>query len=244
MSLLNTRKLLDKITKNWMAKALSIAFAVFLFVFHRMTSLQTRFFSVPLKVETSAAYVPASAYTRVIKVSLRGDANGIFPIQEDDIEAYIDLKKYEHEGTYSVPVQIRRKGSALGVEPLEISVEPVEISIRLDRKASKYIPIRVNMRGEVESGYELLSYSLYPAQAVLDGPYSVLDSVSELYTDYIDLDGRREDFSLTVNIMIRDPLIVIRGSGITEFRCHIGQVEPEPEPESPPEPIEDEGDEP
>jgi YbbR domain-containing protein len=216
-----------------MAKALSIAFAVFLFVFHRMSSLQTRFFSVPLTVETNAAFVPASAYTRIIKVSLRGDANGIFPIQEDDIEAYIDLKKYESEGMYGVPVQIRRKGSALGVEPLEISVEPVEISIRLDRKTSKYIPIRANMRGEVESGFELVSHSLYPAQAVLDGPFDVLNSISELYTDYIDLDGRREDFSVTVNIMNRDPLIVIRGSGITEFRCHIGQAAPEPEPESP-----------
>jgi YbbR domain-containing protein len=221
MSSLNTRKLLDRITKNWIAKAVSIALAAFLFVFHRMTNLQTRFFSAPLAVEANAAFVPASSYTRIVKVSLRGDANGIYPIQEDDIEAYIDLKKYKEEGWYNIPVQVRRKGSALGVEPLEITVEPMEISLRLDRKASKNIPLTANLQGNVESGYDLVSHSLSPTQVVLDGPLNVLESISQLYTDIIDLDGRYEDFSVAVNILNRDPLVVIRGNGVTEFRGFI-----------------------
>jgi YbbR domain-containing protein len=221
MSSLNIRKLLDRITRNWIAKAVSIALAVFLFVFHRMTNLETRFFSAPLAVEANAAFVPASSYTRVVKVSLRGDANGIYPIQEDDIEAYIDLEKYAEEGWYNIPVQIRRKGSALGVEPLEITVDPMEISLRLDRKASKYIQLTANLQGNVEAGYDLVSHSLSPAQVVLDGPLNILESISELNTDVIDLDGRYEDFSVTVNILNRDPLIVIRGNGITEFKGFI-----------------------
>ena len=221
MSSLNIRKTLDKVTENWVAKAASVGLAVFLFVFHRMTTLETRFFSVPLSVETNSAFVPSSTFPRVIRVSLRGDANSIYPILEDDIEAYIDLKKYNSVGLYRSPVQVRKKGSALGLEPLEIVVDPVEISLSLDRRVIKYLPLSANLRGNVEAGYDLESHSLSPTQVAVDGPAGVLETVSELHTDYVDLDGRSEDFSVMVNILNPDPLIIVRGNGMTEFKGYI-----------------------
>jgi hypothetical protein len=82
--LLNGRKLLIKVVENWPVKVLSIALAIILFVFHRMSVLEDRFFSVPLKVETAGTLIPASPYPRMVRVSLRGDANSIYPILEDD----------------------------------------------------------------------------------------------------------------------------------------------------------------
>jgi hypothetical protein len=160
----------------------------------------------------------------MIRVSLRGDANSIFPIQEDDIEAYIDLKKRESPGWYRAPVQIRKKGAAMGVEPLEITVDPMEISLELDRKISKYVPLTANLQGNVMSGYDLISHTLTPTQVVVDGPLTLLGTVSELYTDVIDLDGRNENFSVMVNILNPDPLIVFRGSGMTEFHGFIQRM--------------------
>jgi YbbR domain-containing protein len=223
---LNSRKLLAKVVENWPAKMLSVGLALILFIFHRMSTLEERFFSVPLLVEADTALIPASSYTRIVKVSLRGDANSIYPILEEDIEAFIDLKKYNAEGWYRAPVQVRKKGTALGVEPLEISVDPMEISLQLDRRISKYVPLTANIRGNLESGYDLVSHSLSPTQVVADGPLSMLEDLSELYTDFIDLDGRNEDFTVMVNILNRDPLIVIRGNGITEFRGFIRRSVP------------------
>jgi hypothetical protein len=226
MSSLNSRKLLARAAENWPAKVLSIALAIILFVFHRMSSLEERFFSVPLSVEVNNSLIPASSYTRMIRVSLRGDATSIYPILEDDIKAYIDLKPYEVPGLYRTPVLIRKEGTALGVEPLEISVDPIEISLELDRKVSKYVPLTANLRGNVLSGYDLISHTLTPTQVVVDGPLTLLGTISELYTDFIDLDGRSENFSVTVNILNRDPLIVIRGSGTTEFHGFIQRLVP------------------
>jgi hypothetical protein len=56
---------------------------------------------------------------------------------------------------------------------------------------------------------------------VVDGPLKAMNSLSGLYTDYIELDGRMENFSSTVHILNRDPLLVIRGEGIAEFRGFI-----------------------
>jgi len=214
-------KLLDKISENWIAKAVSIGIAVLLFVFHRMAGLETRFMNVPLAVQTGNALVPASSYPRVIRVSLRGDADKISAIQEDDIEAFIDLERHDSAGTYRAPVQIRKRGSALGIEPLEITVEPAEITLQLDRKTSKYIPLQANIRGDVDAGYEFVSHTLSPAQVMADGPYAALNAISLLSTDFIDLDGRNEDFSMMLSILNQDPLVVIRGNRMTEFRGYI-----------------------
>jgi len=218
---LNINKIIDKITENWIAKAVSIGLAVILFVFHRMTSLETRIITVPLTVQTSGGLVPASPYTRTIKVSLRGDAAAIVTIQEGDIEAYINMEKYETKGSYSAPVQIRKQGSALNVEPLELVVDPVEITLQLDHKISKYISLQANLRGNVEEGFEFMSHTLSPAEVIAEGPMSAMSGVSVLSTDIIDLSGRREDFSMMVSILTQDPLIVIRGTRTTEFKGFI-----------------------
>ncbi|MDR0601157.1 MAG: hypothetical protein LBG42_02130, partial [Treponema sp.] len=190
--------------EKWPAKVLSVALALVLFVFHRMSTLEDRFFSAPLVLELSPGLTPATPYSRMIRVTLRGDANSIFPILEDDIEVYADLSKYSAAGSYRAPVQVRKKGTAVGVESLEISVEPPEIFVDLDRKISKYVPIIANIRGNLAEGYDLVSHTLSPTQVVMDGPMNVLGDISKLYTDFIDLDGRNGDFSVIVNILNRD----------------------------------------
>jgi len=134
---LNSRKLIAKITDKWPAKVLSVAAALILFVFHRMGTLETRYFSTPLQVETGVDLVPSGTYNQVVRVNMRGDATSIYSILDSDIEAYIDLKKYTKEGRYQVPVHIRKKGSALGVEPLEISVDPLQITLWLERSTEE-----------------------------------------------------------------------------------------------------------
>jgi YbbR domain-containing protein len=223
---LDSKKILSKAVRNWPAKVLSIILAAFLFVFHRMSTLEERFFSVPLNVEAKGNLTPSSSYPRMIRVSIRGDPNSIYPILEDDIEAFVDFEKYDVPGTYHSPVQVRKKGTALGVEPLEITVEPLEISLSLDHRISKFVPLTASLRGRLDSGYSLSSYTLNPAQIIIDGPSELIGTISELRTDFIDLDGRTGDFSMMVNILNRDPLIVIRGNGIAEFRGFISRIIP------------------
>jgi YbbR domain-containing protein len=222
--LLNLNKFIAKVAENWPAKVLSIALAMGLFVFHRMSTLTERFFSVPLIIESQTNIVPASSYPRTIRVTLRGDANVIYSIQEDDVQAYVDLGKYGSPGNYQAVVQIRKKGTALEVSPLDIRIEPSDIPLTLDYKISKFVPLTVNLLGEVEPGYVLNSYTLNPAQVIIDGPSRLISYVSELSTDVIDLTGRSEDFTYAVNILNRDPLMVIRGNGITEFSGNVSRV--------------------
>ena len=218
------KDILAKIAENWPAKVFSIALAMVLFIFHQMNSLTERFFLVPLLLESQTNLVPARPYPRMIRITLRGDANNIFPIHEEDIQAYIDLSRFTVPGNYQAAVQIRKLGLALETSPLEIRMEPVEISLSLDHRISKFIPLKVNFRGEVESGFLLNSYTLNPNQVIIDGPSTHLSNITELETEAIHLSGRAADFSLIVNVLNPDPLLEVRGSGLTEFNASISRV--------------------
>ncbi|GHU68590.1 hypothetical protein FACS189447_11030 [Spirochaetia bacterium] len=162
----------------------------------------------------------------MIRVTLRGDANSIYPILEDDIEAFVNLSRYENPGDYKAAVQIRKKGTALGVKPLEVNVDPIDISVSLDYKISKFVPLTASLRGNVAPGYTMNSYSLNPTQVIIDGPSELIGSIPELSTEIIDLEGRTADFTVMVNILNRDPLLVIRGTGATEFHGLISRIIP------------------
>jgi hypothetical protein len=211
------RPLLARIAENWPPKVISIAMAIVLLVFHRMSLLEERFFSVPLSVETDSSMIPASPWPGMVRITLRGDANAIYPILEDDIRAYIDLNRYAEPGTYRAPVQIRRQGTAVRTEALEIAVDPLELMVTLDERLAKTVSVQASFRGVVDPGYELSSYTLEPSHVAVEGPKSIVADIEELSTDYIELAGRSEDFSSTVRILNNEPLLVIRGNGFAEF---------------------------
>jgi YbbR domain-containing protein len=210
--------------ENWPAKVLALALSVFLLIYHRMSLLETRVFFTPIVIEQLSAMMPSSPYPRIVKVSLRGEGQNLNSILEEDIEAYVNLKDVKTSGTYKVPVLWRKKGTAQGVEPLQISVDPMEITFSLDHKVSKFIPIAVNFAGQVETGYNMNSYSIEPNQIVVEGPAALLGGISELQTELIDLTGRRSDFSVTASILHNDPLVVIRGEGMVNFSASVSQI--------------------
>jgi hypothetical protein len=182
-----------------------------------------RFFSVPLKIETDGSYTPSSPYEHNIRISMRGETNSIYPILENDVEAFIDMKD-KGKGFYRLPVQIRKKGTAIGVDPLEITIDPLEVALSIDYKVSKYAPITANTRGSPKDGFKIVSSTVIPNQVVIDGPSDVIANITELFTETIDIDGRDEDFSVVVNILNNEPLAIVRGNGSAEYKGFIQPI--------------------
>ena len=223
---MNAGKIFAMAVENWPAKVLSIALAITLFVFHRMSTLEERFFSVPLNIQHSGSLVPSSPYPRMIRINLRGESNNIYSIMESDIEVFIDMDNLELPGVYTVPVKWRNKSLAQGLEPVQITVDPMEITLSMDHRMSKLVPVAAVLRGQVEAGYIMTAYSLSPAEVVIEGPAGLITQVSEVFTEPIDLDGRRSAFSVTAAVLNRDPLMIIRGSGNSEFSATVSRIIP------------------
>ncbi len=221
---MNVRRIFEKIIENWPAKVLAVVLAIILSVFHQISTLVEDSFSIPIKIENSGYLVPAKPYQKIVRVTLRSDEKNINSVDRADIEVYVDLLKITEPGSYKMPVLVRKTGTAVGVDPLEININPAEIEIDLEYKMTKYVPVTPNFRGYLESGYEMVSYTLDPSQVEIEGPQSIITSVTGLSTDYIELTGRKSNFVTTSRILSTDPLMVVRGSGVVEFRGSIQEL--------------------
>ncbi|MEI6877012.1 MAG: CdaR family protein, partial [Spirochaetota bacterium] len=214
----------SSIFADWPAKMLSLAAALLLFFFYRLNRLEERFVSVPLAVTVNDQYVPSSALPRSVRLTLRGESSSLVTILEEDLKASVDFSDAKAEGLIRSAVLVEKRGTALGVDPLEISVEPVEVTVNLERKARKMVPITPSFRGYLEPGYELSTFDLIPSEAEISGPAGAVSHVLDLSTDFIELSGRHSDFSAEVRVFPKDPLVTISGKASSTFKAIVQQA--------------------
>lgn len=208
---------LDRILENWPAKILSLAAAVTLFFTYQLNRLEERPLSVPLRVKTNDEFVPASPYPKTVRLVIRGDPNAIFAVLEGDLEAILDLTPFSSPGVQRVPVGVEKRGSALGIDPLEFRIEPSELALSIEQRAVRELQIVPSFRGFLEPGYELTGFKVTPPRIEVAGPATLLASLDDVTTEPIELTGRSESFQLRIKIMERDPLVSYLSSDVVEF---------------------------
>jgi YbbR domain-containing protein len=215
------RRLVHRLLKDLPVKIICLTAAVILLLFHRVTTLTERFFSVPLDVRTPSGLAVASSYPKTVRISLRGEENAIFPILEEDVEAAVDLESHHAAGVYRAEVKLVRKGTALNVEPLEIKADPQEITFTLEPLAEKRVNVISDLRGAPAYGYELVQSVVVPPTVVIRGARSRVQGVNALSTEEIDLTGRTGSFASKVKIVLPNALVKIAGEASADFRATI-----------------------
>ena len=193
-------RLFKVITRNWAAKLFCFAIAVVVVLFNRMGKIEDRTMNIPFKLYTNSEYLTVQDIPRTIKVSLRGNKDDIYSILSSDLTAFADFTSVAENGSYSRPIKIERSGSALYITPLEIHTTPNQISLAFERKTIKRIPLEPVVRGTPAEGYELSGTLLSPNFVTVEGPESVLDSISSFKTTSVDLDGHSDNFSVQVGV--------------------------------------------
>ena len=216
---MKAKSFLERFLSEWPAKILSFAAALLLFFFYRLNRLEERYISVPLAVSVNEEYVPAAPYPRTVRLTLRGEPTALFSVAEDDLHAVADFSGFRGEGYARAPIVVERKGAAATIDPLEILADPPELALGLERKATRIVPVTPSFRGYLEPGYELLSTELSPQEIEIAGPASAVARASDVATDFIELAGRRADFTARVRLLKKDPLVQIVGLETAEFRA-------------------------
>ena len=223
---MKSNRLLKIIIKNWPAKVLSFAGALILLQFHRINTLDTRTLSIPLRLENSGDMIPINNYPKTIRVTFRGEKRLMDPITENDIDTFLDLLYCNTAGTYTLPVGILKKGNALDLDPLEITPDPQNIRLELDVSITKTLPVQPNITGALPDGYELVSARVVPQDVQVSGPESMLKKNITLSTEVISLDGKNRNFSVTVRVTNKEPLVELIGSRTVEFSASIRPILP------------------
>jgi YbbR domain-containing protein len=220
---MNSRGLFNRVSANWPVKILALVAAIILHLSYRIGSLEERFFSVPLRIETNNSFVPVGDVPRSVRISVRGQADEIFLVLEDDIEAFVNLRDFRSEGQFRVSVQIRKTGTAENTE-FEMNVEPLEATITIEERIVKTVEIYPEIRGVPAEGFELAEYTIKPSAIEVKGPRSAIEQLSSARTDEIDLTGRAEGFAVRLRVFIDAPRAEIVGSDIVEFSGSIRPI--------------------
>jgi YbbR domain-containing protein len=218
------RDFLRRLLADLPVKVICLSAAVILFLFNRINSLSDRFISVPLKVDVPAGFALASAYPRTVRITLRGEEASLNGILEEDFDASASLEDHLDPGVYRTAVRVHRSGTALNVEPLEIRVDPQEISFTLEPLLERRIAVAPDIKGVPAHGYELAGYELSPRAAVLRGPRSRVQAVDTLLTEEVDLTGRTGPFTLSVRLILPDALLGLAGDPFVDFKATIQEA--------------------
>jgi len=204
---LKSRRFVETFISNWPAKIISLAAAALLFLFYRVNTMDERFFSVPLQVDPPAGLAISKPYPKSARVTLRGKEEAIFSVIEEDVEVYADFGRFQSEGQFRVPIRVVRRGSSLNIEPLDIRVEPAEISVTLEQRIEKTVNLEAVIRGSPPAGYDLVQHTLVPDRVLISGPRSLVNSVETIQLEEIDLEGRTEDFTEQLMILEENSLL-------------------------------------
>lgn len=206
---------------DWPAKVLSLAVALLLTLFFNLTRLEQRTINIPLTVSINDEMAPSSQYPRMVRVSLRGERDVIYGIREDEISASLDLVAYKSEGVFKAPIRLEKRGNALTADPLEIHPEPAEIAIGLEQRMMKKVPVTPSFKGFLESGFELTTFDLSPAEVTISGPAGLVARTTEIATDTIELSGKKSDFTVNVRLLKKESLLSLEDREAVVFAAKV-----------------------
>ncbi len=217
------KRILIVLFSDWPAKVLSLSIALLLTLFFNLTRLEQRTINIPLSVSLNEELAPSSQYPSMVKVILRGERDLIYSIREDEISASLDLSEYKNEGVYRAPIRLQKRGNALIADPLEIHPEPSDIAIGLEKRVAKSVPVTPSFKGFLESGFELANFDIVPPEVTISGPAGLIARTTEISTDTIELSGKKADFTASVRLLKKDPLLSVEGKDLVVFSATVNK---------------------
>ncbi len=222
--MLKNKTLMERILHMWPVKVLSLGAAVLLFFFTNLLNLENRVITLPIRYALAPGYTQAHDYPTKVRIKMRGNADKIFGVAEEDLQVTADFSTFSREGEFKVPLAVKRSGNAALVEPLDIALEPGAVSISLEHSLSREVPINVRFSGNPKPGYQMISYSITPSNVQVVGPASKVVAVNSVETEIVDLSVHAQDFSQVVRLESPDSLVRPVTLTNLELRVGIGQA--------------------
>ncbi|HAH63680.1 MAG TPA: hypothetical protein DCL73_16465 [Treponema sp.] len=223
---MKANRLIEKIAENWPAKVICFVMALFLYIFHNVSILEKKTFTIPLSVVADGGMYPMTDCPDYVRVTVRSTTENIAEALQADITATLDLTTYDAEGVYSVPVSVHFAPKLLLMDPFEVTVKPENVTIRMEEKALRYVSVTPALSGEPAHGYIIKNTTVEPETVQIIGPRSVVEKTKQVYTEKIDAQGLTDSKSYDTVLQNINSLIAVQSA---EQKFHVNlSVEAEP----------------
>lgn len=199
---MKTKSFFTNMFSNLPAKVLSVLIAFVLFLIYQNNSKVETTISLPIRYIINEDIVPVESLDKIKNVDVTLRSNRV--LNEDDKSdfyavvdlSYITLFDVE-DGKYikNAEIKILNRGDRTD---FEVVPSKTAVSLTLERKISKEVPILAQSSGRAPYGYRE-EITTFPNLVVIEGPKSVLDSVEQIFTIPINLEDAIPRETLTQN---------------------------------------------
>lgn len=183
---------------DWVMKlvALFIAFTLWFGVSGLRTNTTARLKSVALNIKLQNDMELTSASLAEVDLFVTGDKRKVDPLNPRNLVASLDLTQMA-PGERIVQLTPSNVIVDLPTGVSLDSVEPTQIPVKLERIITKELPVEPEFVGSPENGLEFYSFEATPKTVRVRGPEGVVQELSKLSAEKIDLKGKAESFSVS-----------------------------------------------
>lgn len=172
-------------SKDWLIKALSLLFAVFLWYFVVGEDKVDTSVTIPVEIiNLPQDLIISNQFKKELEVTVSGSRGLIRSIERQNISRSVDLSDVK-PGTMVVQNKAESIPLPRGIRILRI--QPTHIMLLLDRLIHKDLAVKPVLNGKPPEGYEIVSVHLDPPSLSLTGPQAVLTNETHLLTEPIDV---------------------------------------------------------
>lgn len=139
-------------------------------------------------------------------------------VTEREEKLIIDLNRTNSKRLLNFQVDINPTQLSL---PLGMAVErvlPRKLTINLEKKVSKIVPIKLQFMGQLPEKVELKNIQISPPEVEVNGPRSVIMGLKEILSRPVDLELMLGHNSIALDIQLPDERLILTSS--KDFRVH------------------------
>ena len=190
------------------AKLFAATCAFVLWFFVNAGERETQVLPFPVELTNLPERAVLSSPDRVDTVSVRLNGPGPLLASLDTRRSpiVIDLSRFDVGQDLRIKVRDEMVRVPRGVRILDI--EPSRIPLRLERVRRATVPVTLTPTGEPREGYKIEALKATPDKVAVSGPLSLVDRLTALETDPIDLTGLAASTQRTVGLVRADQLTV------------------------------------
>ena len=213
----------DIFGSDWFLKFISLAFAILLWFLVGGEEMVQVTISVPLEItNVPADLVIANDVPPALAVKVYGPRSLINNVTKQRISKVIDLRG-SHAGRVTIDITPSRLSLPAGVTAMK--VDPASVTIVLERRLSRVVPVKAILTGEVENDYELDKVVVDPEQVRISGPESEVAGIRELETYPIELGRATNSFTREIGLNLHGLHITVDGDSIVKVHVVVRPLE-------------------
>ncbi len=201
---------------HWLLRLISLLIAAALWY---VIAAEKRELESEKQIEASVTYNTPKGVVLLDRVSqvrvlVRGRNREIRRLRPFDVDVLVDVPA---SAKGPLTVNLTPDNVDLPSENLTVvSVEPKNLTLRLELEVQKRVPVEIDLAGEPAAGAIVTARSVLPKEVTIAGPASLMQRVGRVQTSRISLDGHAISFEREVALVTVDPLIrVVEPASVT-----------------------------